>query len=150
MSSISLNIAFVDNDQDDQWLFEEALDELPIKCTLKVFKTGQEFMNYLDTSPEKPDIIFLDLNMPVKSGFECLKEIKQNEKLKHINVIIYASHINEEYVERTFDFGANLYIKKPSNFNEIKKTLNEVLMKNWEVHNSNLNKYNFVYDMSTD
>ncbi len=149
MSVRNLKIAFVDNDQDDRWLFEEALEELSIKCTLKVFKTGKEFMNELNTSQEKPDIIFLDLNMPVKSGFDCLKEIQQNESFKDINIIVYASHINEEYINTTFDSGANLYIRKPSSFNDIKETLNEVLKKNWVVHNANLNKDNFIYEIST-
>lgn len=145
----NLNIVYVDNDEDDLWLFEEALDELPIKCNLKLFKTGKEFMNHLNTSQEKTDMIFLDLNMPMKSGLDCLKEIKQNEKFNDIIIIIYASHINEEYVNLTFDFGANLYIRKPSSFNEIKEILNKILLKNWGVQNSNLNKDNFVYGIST-
>lgn len=145
MSDKSLNIASVDNDDDDRWLFKDAIDELKIKCTLKLFKTGKEFMKHSNTSDEKPDIIFLDLNMPVKNGFECLKEIKQNEKLKDIIIIIYASDVNEKYVETTFDFGANLYIKKPSSFIEIKEILNKVLEKNWKIHNLNLDKDNFIY-----
>ena len=145
----NLNIAYVDNDQDDRCLFEEALEELPLHCTLKLYQTGKEFMNDLNSSLEKPDMIFLDLNMPMKSGFDCLKEIKQNEKFREIQIIIYASHINEEYVDTTFEFGANLYVRKPSSFNEIKGILSEVLQKNWDLHNLNLNKENFVYDLST-
>ena len=106
-------------------------------------------MKHLKSSQEEIEIVFLDLNMPVKSGFDCLKEIKQNEKFKDIQIIIYASHINEEYVDTTFDSGANLYVRKPSSFNEIKEILSDVLQRNWDDHNSNLNRDNFVYELST-
>ena len=62
-----------------------------------------------------------------------------------------ALNIKEDgvYVDTTFEFGANLYVRKPSSFNEIKGILSEVLQKNWDLHNLNLNKENFVYDLST-
>ena len=146
MNAKSFNIAFVDNDEDDRWLFQEAINELEIECTLKLFESAPEIMTYLNRTKVKPDFIFLDINMPYKNGVECLKEIKSNKEYNDIIIIIYASHNNEEHIDSTFNFGANLFIKKPSSFKDIKEILRRVLVLDWSNHNSNLTKKNFIYN----
>lgn len=145
MSIKNLNIVFVDNDEDDRFLFEEALEDLKIECNLELFESGTEMMNYLNKSTENPNVVFLDLNMPVKSGIECLIEIKREEKLKNIPVIIYSTSSAEKDIEDTFDFGASVYIKKPNDFSELKNVLFNVLQMDWENHSVKLNKHNFLF-----
>ena len=85
----SFNLLLADDDEDDRIFFNEALQELPIDTSLNTVNDGQQLMNLLTSiSTTLPDIIFLDLNMPLKTGYECLKEIKLNEKLKCLPVII--------------------------------------------------------------
>lgn len=82
--------------------------------------------------------------MPILNGIECLKEIKKNDKYKDIAIAIYSTSSSEEDVENTFVLGANIYIKKPSNFNDLKKILSVVVTINWQYHTNGLNKENFL------
>jgi CheY-like chemotaxis protein len=138
-------ITLADDDEDDRLLFTDAFDELKINTVVNTFNNGQLLMDFLN-HPDSvlPHIIFLDLNMPIKNGIECLKEIKQNEKLKNIAVAIYSTSSSDEDVENTFVLGANVYIKKPSDFGTLKKMLNDVVTVNWQYYTSGLNKENFL------
>ena len=139
------HIILADDDEDDRDFFSDAFEDLKIKTKINLYNDGLELMNYL-TLPNSilPDILFLDLNMPFKSGLECLYEIKANEKLKNIAIAIYSTSASDEDVEATFVSGANIYIKKPSNFDALKKILNEVITINWQYQTSGLNRDNFL------
>jgi CheY-like chemotaxis protein len=138
-------ITLADDDEDDRLFFTDAFDELKINTKVNTFKNGRELLNYLH-EPEVilPNIIFLDLNMPILNGIDCLKEIKSNAKFKDIAIAIYSTSSSEQDVENTFVLGANIYIKKPSSFNDLKKILSEVVTINWQYHTSGLNKDNFL------
>jgi CheY-like chemotaxis protein len=82
--------------------------------------------------------------MPILNGIHTLKAIKKNPKFNDIAVAIYSTSSSEEDVENTFVLGANIYIKKPSNFNDLKKVLSNVVTINWQYHTSGLNKENFL------
>jgi CheY-like chemotaxis protein len=102
-------------------------------------------MNYLN-QPEAilPNVLFLDLNMPRKNGIECLDEIKKNDRFNDIAIAIFSTSSSEEHIEDTFVRGANIYIKKPSDFSTLKKVLSDVVTINWQYHTSGLNKDNFL------
>lgn len=82
-----LSIILADDDIDDCLFFTEALEELKINIQLKIVHDGEELMRQLALKNNKYDVLFLDLNMPRKNGFECLQEIKSNEKLISLPVI---------------------------------------------------------------
>jgi CheY-like chemotaxis protein len=138
-------ITLADDDEDDRLFFTDAFDEMKIKTVVNTVKNGRELINFLD-HPETvlPNIIFLDLNMPILNGIECLKEIKLNDRFKDIAVAIYSTSSSEADVENTFILGANIYIKKPSSFNDLKKILSDVVTINWQYHINGLNKDNFL------
>lgn len=138
-------ITLADDDEDDRLLFTDAFEELKINTVVSTFNNGQFLMDFLN-NPESvlPHIIFLDLNMPIKNGIECLKEIKQNERLKNIAIAIYSTSSSDDDIENTFVLGANVYIKKPADFNTLKKVLNDVVTVNWQYYTSGLNKENFL------
>ena len=141
-----LNLLLADDDEDDCLFFKEALEDLSVESSLTTVNNGEQLMRELNTSTERlPDIIFLDLNMPRKNGIECLSEIKQMEHLKDMAVAIYSTSASETDIEETFVKGANVYIKKPNNFDDLIKTLNTVTTFNWQYHtNSLLNKDTFL------
>lgn len=138
-------ITLADDDEDDRLLFTDAFDELKINTVVSTFNNGQLLMDFLN-NPESvlPHIIFLDLNMPIKNGIDCLKEIKQNERFKNIAIAIYSTSSSDDDIENTFVLGANVYIKKPADFNTLKKILNDVVTVNWQYYTSGLNKENFL------
>lgn len=141
-------ITLADDDEDDRLLFTDAFDELRINTVVNTFNNGKYLMDYLN-DPESvlPHIIFLDLNMPIMNGIDCLKEIKQNERLKNIAIAIYSTSSADDDIENTFVLGANIYIKKPSDFKKLKEILNEVVTVNWQYYTSGLNKENFLLQL---
>lgn len=145
MPPTPLHIMFADDDQDDRHFFEEAFREVKIKHKLSTFEDGVELMaNLKDENNDLPHIVFLDLNMPRKSGLECLREIRNDERLKSLSVAIYSTSSSEQDVENTFVLGANVYIKKPNEFNKLKKILTDVVYINWQYITDGLNKESFI------
>ena len=145
MNHDALHILLADDDEDDRLFFKDAIDEVKVKTIVTTVNDGVELMNYLN-KPEiqLPNVVFLDLNMPRKGGMECLKEIRENNKLKDLSIAIYSTSASEEDIEETFVKGANIYIKKPNDFAELKRILGEVISLNWQYHTSGLNKENFL------
>ncbi len=148
MRPTPLHIMLADDDEDDRLFFKEAFEEVKIKYTISAFNDGEQLMEYLyqENNP-LPDIIFLDLNMPRKSGIECLKEIRANERLKKISVAIYSTSSSEQDIEDTFVSGANVYIRKPNDFNMLKKILSDVVHINWQYITDGLNKDSFILSL---
>ncbi len=140
-----LKVVLVDDDEDDRLLFKDAIEEVNMNTSLLLFSNGKEFLDYLMLSGQSlPNLVFLDLNMPIKNGMECLTEIRQNDKLKDLSVAIYSTSSSEKDIEQTFVKGANIYINKPNDFVKLKKAISEVLKLNWQYHTSNLNRENFL------
>ncbi|MCL8008770.1 response regulator [Gelidibacter japonicus] len=138
-------VVLADDDEDDRLFFTEAFEELKMQTKVDLYKDGVDLMNALNQSDSKlPNILFLDLNMPMKSGIECLKEIKSNPRFKDIAIAIYSTSASEEDIEDTFVSGANVYIKKPNDFNILKKILSDVVTMNWQYQTSGLNRDNFL------
>lgn len=139
-----MQILLCDDDEDDRMLFSDAMKELKMQNVLTVFETGRKLMDYLN-HPETnlPHILFLDINMPCKTGLECLKEIRENTKFRDLVIAIYSSSASENNIEETFTNGANIFIKKPADFSKLKKTIHHILNLNWQYHTAGLNKETF-------
>ncbi|WP_100612480.1 response regulator [Confluentibacter lentus] len=140
-----INIILADDDADDRLFFTDAFEELKINTRVKTFNDGVYLMDYLNTENcVLPNVLFLDLNMPRKSGLECLRELKKFDKFNDIAIAIYSTSASEEDIEKTFIMGANIYIKKPNDFKTLKKVLQEVVTINWQYYTNGLNKDNFL------
>ncbi len=148
MRPSTLHIMLADDDEDDRLFFKEAFEEVIVDHTITTFNDGVQLMNYL-LKPENaiPDIIFLDLNMPRKSGVECLKEIRGDQRLKEITVAIYSTSSSEQDIEDTFVAGANVYIRKPNDFSMLKKVLSDVVQINWQYITDGFNKDSFILSL---
>ena len=78
---------------------------------------------------------------------QCLKEIRSNHKLKELSIAVYSTSALEKDIEETFINGANIYIKKPNDFEVLKNILAKVITINWQYHTSGLNKENFLLNI---
>src|SRR5665213_2654272 len=129
MSLKQLNILLADDDTDDCIFFKEALEELTITTGLTAVHDGEQLMQLLtNETSELPHVLFLDLNMPRKNGFECLTEIKLSERLQQLPVIIFSTSFEQEVVNLLFKNGAQHFIRKPSEFSQFKKIIQQSLM----------------------
>ena len=128
MNKNPLHILLADDDEGDRLLFTVAFSELKIKTVVSTVNDGTELMEWLNKQENSlPYILFLDLNMPSKSGIECLKEIKSNPRLEDVLIAIYSTSENEKDIDETFLNGANVYISKPNDFNLLKQVLEKAV-----------------------
>ena len=144
MNPVKMGIFLVDDDDDDRIFFGEAFNSLRINHTLTYFEDGILLMDFLHLGQNLPDIIFLDLNMPGKSGMECLREIRSNSALRDIAVAIYSTSSLEMDIENAFISGANIYIRKPNEFESLQKILSKIISINWQYMVDGLNRENFI------
>lgn len=128
MNKEQLSILLADDDKDDRFFFSMALEALTVPTQLAIVMDGEKLMAYLDeNSHQLPDVLFLDLNMPRKNGFECLSEIKINKKLKQLPVIIYSTSFEQDVVNLLYKNGAQYYIRKPAEFSQLKKLIQQTV-----------------------
>lgn len=120
------HILLADDDKFDRYFFDLALKELSIDTRLSQAEDGEKLMQLLTTSTELPDVIFLDLNMPLKKGDECLVEIKANKNLAQIPVIIYSTSLHPEVTDLLYRNGAHYYLKK-CDFDKLPAAIQEIL-----------------------
>jgi CheY-like chemotaxis protein len=148
MNKSAKYIFLADDDEDDCMLFEDALREVSATTALRTANDGAELMDILENKiPPTPDVIFLDLNMPKKNGFECLAAIRNTDKLKNIPVVIFSTSGEEEAINKLYDQGANYYIKKPGSFPKLKMAIQRILAIDWGQHGFKTFKENFYFQL---
>ena len=131
-----INILLADDDADDCFFFEKALREISIATQLTAVNDGEWLMDHLSKNlGQLPDVLFLDLNMPRKSGFECLTEITENITLKDIPVVMFSTsytldrNYEQSMIDVLYKMGAQDYIRKPGNFATLKQLIHQSLTK---------------------
>lgn len=145
MKELSLQLLLADDDKDDSDLFKEALDELPVKTSIVTVSDGEQLMHLLDKRMNNlPQVLFLDLNMPRKNGFECLSEIKQDVRLKNLPVIIFSTSFDKDIVDLLYTNGAHFYISKPNEFDKLKEVIHAALQAVAKDHSVKPGRENFV------
>jgi len=122
-----VNILLADDDIDDCVFFKEGLAEAMLSANLTTVHDGEQLMRLLNETKEFPDVLFLDLNMPRKNGFECLSEIKRNPKLNHFPIVIFTTSIEQEIVNQLYENGAQYFIRKPSEFSQFKRIIQHTI-----------------------
>jgi DNA-binding NtrC family response regulator len=124
----NLKFLIVDDDADDRMLFIDAVTQIDPDIECKIAGNGQEALDGLkNTVCPLPDFIFLDLRMPRLNGQKCLSEIKSDERLKHIPVIIYTTSKDVDESKELREMGAFHFISKPRNNEEIYYLISFVL-----------------------
>ena len=136
MNSKQLNILLAEDDKDDRDFFDKALKEIPIPTHLTTVYDGEQLMNYLyENSEHLPNVLFLDLNMPRKNGFECLCEIKENEKLKDILVVMFSTSYPRDImyevdmIGKLLKIGAHDFIRKSNNLAQLKQLIHQIIIR---------------------
>jgi CheY-like chemotaxis protein len=119
-----LNVLIVDDDEDDRALFCDAVSEINPSISCLTAQNGEEALDALRSFRfPRPDIIFLDLNMPRLSGMDCLTELKNDDLLKEIPAFIYSTSCFDRDIMVAINSGAENFIIKPLYFNELRNAL---------------------------
>ena len=122
------NILHIDDDSDDQELFLTAISQVSPDFNCVALSDATEALHQLKEKTITPDVIFLDLNMPVMNGEQFLVEIKKDEALKNIPVIIFSTSSQPHTIKLTKELGASDFITKPDRYQELVKLLRSFLM----------------------
>lgn len=127
-----IRILIVDDDEEDRQLFCEAAEELhsPVICEHAI--DGEDALALLTKDRNRPDYIFLDLNMPRVNGIQFLKRVKKIPALEAIPVIIYTTSKRVEHKQEAMALGAVHFISKPDNSSDLRKAISFVLERKWE------------------
>jgi CheY-like chemotaxis protein len=139
-------ILLADDDKDDRILLREALQEINSDIKLLTAEHGKACIDMLNELTVLPDMILLDINMPVKNGKETLTEIKQMGSLESIPIIMYSTSANGKDIDECYKLGANLYIIKPNNYSGLTAVMNNLLVLNWKEYFPQPQKENFVFN----
>ena len=133
MHSIRINnVLLAEDDEDDVHLFKTVLAELNQDILVTVTTDGNLLMAFLNQASTLPEMIFLDLNMPYKNGFECLREIRGNEKWNSIKIFVLSTSTQPQHIEDSYKGGADLYLAKPTSYTQFKNMIEKCLVNNWE------------------
>lgn len=116
-------ILLADDDRDDTEFFCEALAGIDQSIACNCIGNGLELLSKLEGMSEKPHLIFLDINMPVMNGWQCLKALKEDARYRTIPVIMISTSSHGREINIASDLGALCYFVKPHNFNELKRVL---------------------------
>ena len=124
---MSLNIFLIDDDLDEAELFAEALKSANLKTVFNSFSVGTDALQSIIQEKNIPDCIFLDLNMPLISGKEVLRRLRETEATKSLRVIVYSTTISPKDVEETSGYTVE-YLQKPSDFDTLCRKVAEILI----------------------
>ena len=117
----------VDDDADDRDLFNEAMWTIDSSIVTHFSENGQEALDMLAELTELPQIIFLDINMPVMDGWNCLRKIKSNPRLQAIHVMMYSTSALQKDLTKARDLGVSWFIMKPNGYEDLKNLLAKIV-----------------------
>jgi CheY-like chemotaxis protein len=136
------HVLLVDDDEDDRALFTEAINAVSPEIKVTLAENEPSLLIFLD-SEVVPDVIFLDVNMPLKSGLDCLRAIKTNITYINTAVVMYSTSSLQKDIDAAYKEGADFYIIKPSSYSlliEILRSLVDTLNSKKHFHT----RQNFV------
>lgn len=145
MNFSQLHLLLADDDEEDCLMFQEALQEITVTAKFTKVHDGEKLVQWLTQTPDNlPDFLFLDLNMPLKNGHECLAEIKKSPQLQSLFVIIFSTTVDTLNIDKLYETGAHYYIQKPNSFTKLIRIIEQVLNFSEEERRIQPLKENFI------
>jgi CheY-like chemotaxis protein len=124
------HILLADDDMDHALIFGKVLKKEYPSIDVSYVRDGEHLLSFLRQNTV--DLLFLDLNMPCKSGYECLQEIRRDPALKELPIIVYSSSAHLSDIQKSFIHRADFYVVKPFNSEHLKTALQTILSLNWK------------------
>lgn len=128
MISKPIYVMLADDSPDEHFLFIHTVKGIDKSITVTTAMNGEDLLDKLGKVTQLPDLIFLDINMPLKNGKESLADIRSDVRLQDIPIVIYSTSDEKRDIDETFALGADMYLKKPQDFLELEDILKGVLM----------------------
>jgi len=135
------HILLADDDRDHILLFQRVIKKLYPEIEVSSVTDGEQLIQFLHLN--RTDLVFLDLNMPCKNGYECLQEIRRDILLRDLPIIVYSSSAHLSDIQRSFLHNADFYLVKPFQTDHLKKALEIILSVNWK-EDTSLKQHYFI------
>ena len=145
-----LNIVLAAANPNERILFKDAFNDVKVAHTLNVVTCGEDLINHLKQTKNLPHLVFLDLNLPDKSGMDCLKIIRNNKMFRDMAMAVYTASGSVEDLESAFVAGANIFIKKPGDYASLKKIIVDVISVSRLYLTDGLNRESFMMSYLED
>ena len=123
MTLVNKKFLLADDDVDDKEIFTEALAQIASDIQCHTAENGLELFEWLSKHPDKPDVIFLDINMPLMNGWESLKRLKDTSDYRGIPIIMYSTSSAIQDIQKAYQLGVSLFLTKPEDYNELREIL---------------------------
>ncbi len=123
-------IILAEDDVDDQNIFQIALQEVDPLIRLEFASNGNQLIDLLKSF--RPDLLFLDLDMPYKNGLECLLDIRSNPVIENLPVIVFSSTTKQSNIQTAYEMGAHLFFIKPPVYKDYLSSIRSILALKWE------------------
>ncbi len=136
-------IFYTDDDEDDIYFFSDAVNLIEKKIILQTQRSADELINSLQNSDTLPQVVFIDLNMPGKNGFDALTEIRQIARFKTLPIIIFSTSNTDTSIDVARMLGASMYMTKPNSFIKLQEAISFVIDLDWTEISTNTEL--FVY-----
>jgi len=120
-------VLLIEDDEDDQLLFREAIEELHISVKLHTAANGLEAITALTQATQLPDLIIMDINMPCMNGMDCLQMLKTQPRFQSVPVVIFTTSQNPSDKQKSLALGAAHFCVKPPGFALLKKQIAGIL-----------------------
>lgn len=120
-------LLLIEDDEDDQLFFREAIEELLLPVQLLIARNGIQAIQLLSAVAQLPDLIIMDINMPAMNGMDCLKRLKTDARLESIPVVVFTTSQNPADAEKAMALGATHFSVKPPTFTLLKKSISGFL-----------------------
>lgn len=124
------HIVLADDDSDHAKLFSRILKSEYPDIEVSYVNNGLELMQFLNLN--QVDLLFLDLNMPCKNGYECLTELRRHKRFRYLPVVVYSSSAHLSDIQKSFMNKADFYLVKPFRTDHLKNALRMILSVNWQ------------------
>jgi CheY-like chemotaxis protein len=147
LGNTGLKILLVEDDKDDVMFFTEAIKKLGAYASIIVVGNGEELFDQMEQSHDF-DVIFLDINLPLLDGKQCLKKLKANEFYKDIPVIMFTGSSAQTDVDESYEFGAHFHLVKPYAQINYVESLKIVLAQDWKVKQPRPSKEKFLVNFT--
>jgi CheY-like chemotaxis protein len=123
------HIIFAEDDADDRLFFEDVIRNYNPAIRIDFVSNGVRLMEMLPNF--LPDLLFLDLEMPYKNGLECLLDIRGNNRLSHLPVIVFSSTTRQANIQTAYEVGAHLFLIKSPTYSEYAGSIKAALNLDW-------------------
>jgi response regulator RpfG family c-di-GMP phosphodiesterase len=138
-----ITLFYLDDDTDDLEFFKEVADIMDVSVIL--FNTGNALIERLHNPPPMPAIVFLDLNMPIKSGYEIISEIKESSEFLLLPLVVFSTASERSIVEKCKKLGASLYMRKATSIKEMKTAIEFAMGVDWKNFDPDGSKFLYRY-----